>query len=652
VCGIAGYIWKDGEQSANRRGVEAMCQIMYHRGPDGGGLYAEGPVALGHRRLAILDLSDAGLQPMHSSDGRFVITFNGEIYNYLELREELQRHGCRFTSQTDTEVILEAYRVWGADCVQRFNGMWAFALLDRQAREVFFSRDRAGIKPLYYSRTTDAFLFASEIKALLVAEPALRVPRRSYAARFLAGGLLDDGPDTIFENVRSLLPAHNARYRLANGGFESWPYWTVQPEEFKERWLRGDPVETLRGLIESSVRLHIRADVPVGTCLSGGVDSSTLVGWMSRILDHPVHTYSGLYQDASCNEESYVDAVNRYNGAIPGPVRPEPRGTLVDDLEAITWHQDVPTAGPGLITQFHVMRRASQDVKVVLDGQGCDEMFAGYLYYFSLHFQDLLKTDSFAVRCQAALVLLSMWRHWGTKMLPYGVAQRVFGDRLYHLYAKLAARKPPAATMYGADLIHESLKKDEAKDPIQPAFTRIFDGELANLIHNQTTCQSIPALLHYEDRNSMAFSIEARVPFLDYRIVEFAMALPIEMKIRGSWTKWVLRKAAAPVLPRKVAWRRSKMGYPTPMDRWLRNPKEHDAVRELLFSSRTRERGLVDVGAVQRMWEQQQAGHEHSWPLYRALTLELWSRMFLDSMVCASPVARQRPQSQDYRLSA
>ncbi|MGE3803294.1 MAG: asparagine synthase (glutamine-hydrolyzing) [Gemmataceae bacterium] len=647
MCGVAGHVWKDPERPANQDVVEAMCQIMFHRGPDGGGVYADGPVALGHRRLAILDLTDAGAQPMVSNDGRYVITFNGEIYNYVELREQLRQQGCRFHTQTDTEVILEAYRSWGADCVQRFNGMWAFVILDRQAGELFLSRDRIGIKPLYYSVNPAAFLFASEIKALLLAQPELRSPRLSYVARSLASGAFNDSADTHFRNIQLLLPAHNARYRLADGSLQTWCYWSVNPEEFAQRWLRGDPVSALRELIESAIRLHVRADVPVGTCLSGGVDSSTVVGWMSRLLDHPVHTYSGLYPDPACNEEFYVDLVNRANNAIAGPVRPEPNGTLVDDLESITWHQDVPTAGPGLITQFHVMRRACQDVKVVLDGQGCDELFAGYLFYFATHFEDLLKERSLAGRIRSAWLLFSIWRLWGMKMVPAGVAPKILGNLPGRLLAR-AFRSAP--TLSGFDLVHPGLKEFEASDPIQPTFTRVLPGELANLCHQQSTCSSLPALLHYEDRNSMAFSIEARVPFLDYRIVEFALALPSHWKIHGSWTKYVLRRAAAPVLPRQVTWRRSKMGYPTPMDRWLRNPNEHSRIHDLLFSSSSVQREYLDPVKLRAMWQQQLAGQDHSWALYRALTLELWSRMFIDQLKLDSPnVARPSPR---YRRSA
>jgi asparagine synthase (glutamine-hydrolysing) len=365
MCGIAGIIWQDSRRPAASSEVKRMCDILYHRGPDAGSHYCHGPVALGHRRLSILDLSEAGVQPLLSHDQRLAIVFNGEIYNYIELRRELAQGGSVFRTQTDTEVILEAYRRWGPDCVTRFNGMWAFALYDTTNEEVFFSRDRFGIKPLYYLFDTASLVFASEIKAILSVRPDERQPDWGVLARFLPGGIFADGQATFFANVRSLLPGHNASYSVRTGQWRTWRYWDVDPERFAATWGTADPVGALRELLSSAVGLHMRSDVPVGTCLSGGLDSSTIVCLMSRIRDLPVHTFSGIYADEGCNEKEYVNEINRHCRTIPCPVFPEPAGDLVEDLKAITWHQDNPTAGPGLYTQFHVMGKELMNCSLV-----------------------------------------------------------------------------------------------------------------------------------------------------------------------------------------------------------------------------------------------------------------------------------------------
>jgi asparagine synthase (glutamine-hydrolysing) len=637
MCGISGFVWKDARRPADADTVRAMCDVIAHRGPDAEGVYTDGPVALGHRRLSILDLSDAGRQPMASHDGRYVLTFNGEIYNYLEIRQELAEKGAVFRTETDTEVILEAYRAWGRDCVSRFNGMWAFALFDRPRGQLFLSRDRFGIKPLYWLDAADALVFCSEIKGILVARPGERVPRENYLARFIPGGLFDDGPETSFKNIVALLPAQNAVYDVATGRLESWTYWHVEPEAFAAKWRTDDPVGTMRELLESAVRLHLRSDVPVGSCLSGGVDSSTLVCLMSGLLGGPVHTFSGIYADADCNEERFVDAVNARTGAVATPIRPEPAGDLLDDLRTITWYQDEPTAGPGLYTQYHVLRAAGRQVKVILDGQGCDELFGGYLYYFTTRLRDLLRQGR---RWEAVALLASVWRHWGFRAVP-GVLPAV-ARRL-----RLPGRARPAAPLV-SDRLAGALAAEPIIRPAHPPFPEAMQA----LQHDQVVRSSIPALLHYEDRNSMAHSLEARVPFLDYRVVEFAYTVPTDLKLNGSWTKWIVRKAAEPVLPAEVAWRRSKMGYPTPLARWLRQPSERPAVEDVLFAPDLRRRDVVNPARLRELWDEHLAGADHSWLLYRVLTLELWHRIYIDRFEASAFAPPRRPGAGARRLSA
>jgi asparagine synthase (glutamine-hydrolysing) len=550
----------------------------------------------------------------------------------------LQALGCRFQTESDTEVILHAYRTWGRACVSRFNGMWAFALLDRAAGEVFLSRDRFGIKPLYYVFDGARFAFASEIKGLLAGLPELRRSSAAMLHHFMPSGALDDGPETFFENVLALPAAHNMVLRLDAWSGAVERYWELDRTAFADRWMSPDPVGRLRELLDSSVKLHMRSDVPVGTCLSGGVDSSALVCLMSQQHPEPIHTFSGLYPDRDCDELPWVEAVRKHTGCVGHDIRPVPNGDLLDDLRSITWHQDEPSAGPGLYTQYHVMRRASQNVKVILDGQGGDELFAGYLPYLALRANDLFAQHGLSPQLQAWRLVASMAQHTNLATLS-GVGRvapmvrALTGlHRRLHRPAQGIGNEPPffhpglAARAAGHELRRER--------PV-----RLPDG-LSDTLYWHTVQQSIPALLHYEDRNSMAFSIEARVPFLDYRVVEFALALDPSWKIRDTWTKWVLRKSVSDIVPPSVAWRRSKLGYPTPFARWLRDPREGDRIREVLFSRSFLDREVMTRESLDFYWNQHQAGvADRSWLLYRCVTLELWHQMYIDRFEPATAVA-------------
>lgn len=610
-----------------------MNAAIYHRGPDDGEVAAHGQIVLGHRRLSIIDLSSHGHQPMLNDDGGLAVVFNGEIYNYLELREELRGLGHRFRSDSDTEVLLRAFEQWGPECVGRFNGMWAFVIFDKRTNMLFASRDRFGIKPFNYTFDNEKFAFASEVKALLAAFPHLRRVDHAMLRHFLPSGAVDDGEETFFEGVKQLLPAHNLHIDCSAGTLRTERYWKIEPEAFANHWVGPDPVESLRSLMDSAIDLHLRSDVPVGTCLSGGIDSSALVGLMTARHPERIRTYSGLYKGAEYDEEEFVQAVRQHTNAIGADIRKQPAGDLFADLATITWHQDMPTAGPGLYTQFNVMERASHDVKVILDGQGADELFAGYLPYYTARLTDLA-SGSIADKAAALRLASAVARHHGTSWLA-GVAgssllssARGVGRRLRDVRRRLSPRGPATAE---PPFFHPTMAERSAGGDIQRELVAPYRDTLSNILANHLTSQSIPALLHYEDRNSMAFSIEARVPFLDYRIVEFALGLDPRFKIRDSWTKWVLRKAAEPYLPPLVAWRRSKMGYPTPAARWIREGRNKEAARDLLFSRSFLDREIVSRESVQYYWDQHQANVvDRSWLLYRYATLELWYRHFID----------------------
>ncbi|MBN9471553.1 MAG: asparagine synthase (glutamine-hydrolyzing) [Bosea sp.] len=634
MCGVSGLVWRDPSRPAGLAEVEAMNAAIFHRGPDDGGVHVHGTATLGHRRLSIIDLSEGGHQPMISQDGALAIVFNGEIYNYIELREELKAHGRRFLTASDTEVLLQAFEQWGPDCLHKLNGMWAFVVFDQRTKRLFAARDRFGIKPLHYVFDERRFAFASEAKALLAAFPDLRRADHAMLAHFLPSGAVDDGPETFFKNVFQLEPGRSLTLDVSRWSMSIDRYWHVDPAAFADRWVQGDPVERMRELLDSAVALHMRADVPVGTCLSGGIDSSTLVGLMSRLHPEPIRAFSGLYKGKEYDEEEFVQAVRDHTGCQGYDIRRTPNGDLLDDLATITWHQDMPTAGPGLYTQFNVMEMASRHVKVILDGQGADELFAGYLPYYALRVNDLLASGR---KASAAALVLQVMRHHGGAWIA-GVQGSSLLDTGRRAWRKFQARRAAAS---GAALapseppfFHPSLTERVGTARIERQLESHYPDSLSNALCNHVLTQSIPALLHYEDRNSMAYSIEARVPLLDYRIVEFALGLGAEWKIRDSWTKWVLRKAAEPILPAKVAWRRSKMGYPTPAARWIREGRDKDAAHELLFSQRFLERGIVSRDSVQYYWDQHQSGAvDRSWLLYRYITVELWHRHYVDAFL-------------------
>ena len=627
MCGIAGFV-DFVNKEADGRVLKQMTDAIAHRGPDDEGHYIKGNVALGHRRLAIIDLTPAGHQPMFSHDGRFVIVLNGEIYNYIELKNGLMDDGVQFRTATDTEVVLEMYRKHGPDCVSYFNGMWAFVLYDLTDGDIFISRDRFGIKPLYYIQTDDNFMFASEIKAIMQVCHEQRLPNERYIKTFLLSGLMDYGEETFFRSVKIFPAAHNAVFDLETNTLTLERYWNADEAAFRKKWVDGkEPEKTFEHLMQSSVELHMRTDVPLGSCLSGGVDSSLIVALASKLTDLPVRTFTGKYQEKGYNEGKYADAVSNHVNAMPFPVHTDPGDDLVEVLKRITWHQDEPSSGPGLITQLAVMRDASPHVKVLLDGQGADELFSGYISYLPTYVIELLRSKKLKKRLIALRMAFNIVLHWGGQYVPLFFSQ--LRSRGWRILKSKLMKKPPANTeRLAAEFSDEFNERVPAGTPLP--VTEKMESPLNNLCYVQLTEQSVPSLLHWEDRNSMAYSIEARVPILDYRVVEFALGLPPEYKVRGAcWTKWPLRKLGDTHLPKKVAWRRSKYGYPTPFSKWL---LEGSNVGQLkLVIEQFKKRGILKPETIDMYYEQHMSKKaDHSWILFRYITLEIWYQIYID----------------------
>ncbi|HNT08774.1 asparagine synthase (glutamine-hydrolyzing) [Methanoculleus sp.] len=603
MCGIAGQFNLSGE-AVDRDLIRRMSEFLVHRGPDGDGIHIDGMIGLAHRRLAIIDLSEEGCQPMTTEDGTLWLVFNGEIYNHRELMEELISCGHRFRSRTDTEVILHAYEEWGRDCLARFNGMWAFALWDSQRKELFCARDRLGIKPFYYALAGNSFLFASEIKALRVHPEIGRRPDDEMVAAFLAWGLADHTDRTMFEGVLQLLPAHYMVIR--KGGIaEHAAFWEVTFNPALES--RPDSDECLASqflsLLEDAVDLHLRSDVPVGTCLSGGLDSSTLTVLINRALHRGSpemepprqDTFSACFEDEQFDESTYVDIVVESSGVRSHRVYPA-TDTIWADIEHLLYINDEPFAALTLYSQYCVMREAQREVKVVLDGQGADELLAGYIAYQFCHIRGLSR--KFRI-LQAARESFGLLRHH-RDFLRYGLTQS---------FARKSRRS------------HLCLEK--------PLFPR-YHGTLGEALETDLMRANLPYLLHWEDRTSMAFSLEARVPYLDYRIVEFLASLPADQKIRNGVTKFILRKAIRGLVPDAIRCRMDKKGFATPEEVWMQGDMS-EKVLEILSSETFRNRPYWSADAIEKSYRDFLVGKAtYSSEIWRMVCCELWLRRFID----------------------
>ncbi|PKL57157.1 MAG: asparagine synthase (glutamine-hydrolyzing) [Methanomicrobiales archaeon HGW-Methanomicrobiales-6] len=603
MCGIAGQLHLAGG-AADPELVRRMSDLIRHRGPDGDGIYVDGMVALAHRRLAIIDLSEEGHQPMQNEDGALWLVFNGEIYNYRELMEELISCGHQFRSKTDTEVILHAYEEWGVDCLRRFNGMWAFALWDERRGELFCARDRLGIKPFYYAMAGDSFLFASEIKALRDHPGIGRRPNEEMVSAFLTWGLADHTNQTMFEGVLQLLPAH---YMIVgeSGIVEHTAFWEVAFNPALES--EPDSDERLSGeflsLLEDAVDLHLRSDVPVGTCLSGGLDSSSLTVLINRALHRSSpgkepprqNTFSACFEDKRCDESTYIDIAVESTGVRSHRVYPT-TDSIWADIEHLLYINDEPFAALTLYSQYCVMRLARDEVKVVLDGQGADELLAGYIAYQYCHIRELVR--GFHI-LRAARETLGTLRH--------------HSDFLSYTLTQLFARKK-----------HRSLIRMEGSR------TPRYRGTLNEVLETDLMRANLPYLLHWEDRTSMAFSIEARVPFLDYRVVEFLASLPADQKIRGGVTKFILRKAIRGLVPEVIRCRMDKKGFATPEEVWMQGDMS-EKVLEILSSEAFKSRPYWDADAVAESYKAFLQGKApYSSEIWRIICCELWLRRFID----------------------
>ena len=650
MCGITG-IWDTRHRHLDHLNVVQATGSIAHRGPDdegflftdtmSGEILTHPPqdsynwdLAFGFRRLSIIDLTPNGHQPMSSKDGRFWIVFNGEIYNYVELRQELKQYGSEFKTESDTEVILEAYQTWGEGCLDHFNGMWAFAIWDAQENSLFCSRDRFGIKPFYYIWKDEVFAFASEIKALLKLIPSLdKIPNDSIIYDYLSFNLLDHTSDTFFQGIQQIAPGQCIK--LNQREFSVRQYWQLEPASKTLEKTGDDYTDEFLDLFTDSVRIHLRSDVAIGSCLSGGLDSSAIVAvankllFSDKILDPRLvgqqqKTFSACFDNPLFDERQYIEQVLKSTSAEANYTFPSAK-RLEDELPLLIWHQDEPFGSISIFAQWCVMRAVQQrGVRVTLDGQGADEILAGYHGYFDYFWGSLLQQGAFST-------LGAEWKAY----------QHRFGNSYPNMFARTVRPFVPPQLIRMARRYLRSGQLGSHVLGVHPDFAHRFQHRhMENLpkgldpftgdLYANLTRLSLPKLLHYEDRNSMAFSIESRVPFLDYRLVEYVFRLPAQQKIHRGVTKVVLRNAMKGILPEQVRTRKDKMGFVTPEKLWL-SADLHSWVEEIITSKSFATRPYFDVPAIQSAISHHVSGQIDLTGLaWRWLNLEMWLQQCIE----------------------
>jgi asparagine synthase (glutamine-hydrolysing) len=626
VCGIAGAInLAQRPIPALGRRLEVMNDLQAHRGPDGHATWKHGRnhVGFAHRRLSIIDLT-TGDQPIGDGAGSW-ISYNGEIYNYIELRAELGGEGFRTTS--DTEVALRAYQEWGTDCVKKFRGMFAFSLWDEQTQTLFCARDRFGIKPFYYAEVDGVLYFASEVKALLPFLPSIETDLeglKDYLCfQFCLGG------KTLFKGVRELLPGHHLT--VHDGKVSVSRYWEVYYEP--DYYHTAVYFETaIHDLLQESVGLHLRADVPVGAYLSGGLDSSIVASLAVDREGPGFLSFTGRFgEDPAYDESGYARELAEWKGfqVLDTDIGAD---DFINSIEKVIYHLDYPVAGPGSFPQYVVSALAARHRKVVLGGQGGDEIFGGYTRYLAAYFEQCIKgaiegtmnSGRFVVTYESIIPNLVALKNY-KPMLQEFWREGLF-DELDRRYFRLINRAPSL----GDEVNWSALGQ---YDPFE-TFRGIFHG--ANVAHESYFDSMthfdfktlLPALLQVEDRVSMAHGLESRVPFLDHRIVELAATIPADIKFENGNMKYVLRTAMRTKLPERIFNRQDKMGFPVPLHEWMSSPGNvRDYVREIFSSRKAQSRNLIDNSKVLKRIDAETRFGRQVWGL---LSLELWQRSFHD----------------------
>lgn len=606
MCGIAGII-RLNKKPVEIDEIKTMLKIIKHRGPDDEGVFVKENVGLGHVRLSIIDLSSAGHQPMFSNENRYTIIFNGEIYNYLELKEEL-KDSYSFKTKTDTEVILAAYSKWGEACLSKFNGDFSFAIYDLEENTFFAARDRFGIKPFYFHHNNDHFAFASEIKALL---PLVknRTPNNKIIFEYLVHNRIDQSNETFFSSIFKLKHGHCVTIRDNKVKIKQWynianqlNYPTsLSKDEFREE-------------LKKSVKLRLRSDVPIGVCLSGGIDSSTLTAIVHTDFGvKDLKTFSAVYEKGNWADESpFIDAfkdrlTNMYS------VTPTAETFFIEFNDFI--NSNCEPTGVSPYAQYKVMQLARGKVAVTLDGQGADEMLGGYNYLYGSYFKELLKKFKWLTLIKEAIGYYKnnpskeAYKYFVYYMLPVSLkrysGKKLFGSVSKDFYDQNYKNSTLAADFYNPKTLHEF-------------FLLHFEHKLEHL-------------LKWDDHNSMRFSIESRVPFLDHNLVEKALSLPAFSVLKDGISKYILRESVKDILPAKIYNRRDKKGFATPSDLWFKIPSFQKYIHSLLASESFKNRGYFNVEDCKQKYEKHLQGQaNYSKDIWKWINLEVWFQQFID----------------------
>ena len=630
MCGICGIYHLDKKRAVEERTLQRMIESIQHRGPDDRGHLLDENLGIANLRLAIIDLTPTGHQPMSDESGRYWIVYNGEVYNYLELRQQLVGEGCQFFSSSDTEVILRLFMREGPDMVKKLNGMFAFAIWDKQERKLFAARDRLGIKPFYYFKDDKDFVFGSEIKAILTSGLVESTINPQGMADYLTFQFcLND--KTLFNGIHKLEPGCWMEIK-ADGSLNIQKYWnldfTVDTSHTAQYF-----ENKLTRLLEDAVRIQLRADVPVGAHLSGGLDSSTVTCLAASLLDHPIHTFSGGFKESLRYDETrYARMAADQAGSIHHEIFPDENG-FVDLLPKLMYSMDEPAGGPGIYPQLMVSQLAKENVKVVLGGQGGDEVFGGYTRYLVAYLEECIRGGiqgtqedaKYIVRFDTILPNLPQLSGY-EPMLRYFWSDGLFASQDAR-YFRLVDRSAELRGLLSGDLAAQPQGYDTFE-----AFSGLFNqGGLKSYINKMTRFDLLtllPALLHVEDRTSMMVSLESRVPLLDHRIVELAASMPPAIKFQGGRSKHIFRQVVSHLLPQGIVERKDKMGFPVPLSEWYQRDPVRAFVRDTLLSSRARQRGWFNPEKIEPLLDSERAFGRSVWGL---LCLELWAQSFLDS---------------------
>jgi asparagine synthase (glutamine-hydrolysing) len=636
MCGIAGFVSQRSAGPAHGPGecaavLDRMCRVIAHRGPDDQGvMVTEDGVALGMRRLSIIDLA-GGHQPLSGCDGSATIVFNGEVYNFRELRRELEARGHRFATHSDTEAIVHAFEEYGEQCVNHLRGMFAFAIWDARARRLFVARDRAGKKPLYYTVTPrGAFVFGSELKSLLEHDEVGREINPEALDAYLTLGYVPE-PLSIFRGIHKLPPGHHLTF--ADGRVSVKGYWDFRYEPTGVARREEEYVEELRGLLDEAVRVRLVADVPLGAFLSGGVDSSTVVGLMARHTNRPVKTFSIGFHEDSYNELKYARlAAERFGTEhVEFIVTPD----ICDIVDELVRHFDEPFADSSAIPTYMVSKLAREHVKVVLSGDGGDELFAGYTRYVTDS-----KRNGFARLPR--FLRQGVMRPLSAR-LPHGARGRNYLHNIAldpverYLDSVSVFTKPNRLLLYTEDFRRQLPAGDLAALRFREYAANVLTGEaLDKLLYIDSKTYLPGDILTKVDRMSMAASLEARVPLLDHKLIEFVTRIPAALKLRGLETKHVFKRAVRDMVPAEIL-DRPKQGFGVPIEQWI-NHQLRGRIRETLGETRARERGYVEPRYVQTLLDEHERGRrDHSTQLWALFMLELWHRAFVDDVKAAIP---------------